>query len=368
MAETAEIRADCANCGTPLQGEFCWNCGQRAKEPRRIVIGLVQDVIVETMSIDGKLARTVANLFLRPGRLAQEYISGKRVKYSPPFRLYLFTSVIFFFVLFYAISQMTGIDAPPDPNGDAAPEAATMIPNLSTLPGEIRDDVREAVLKSIAENGQLDPDILDGLTVDGELDLDTLQELIDTGQLDAEVVTVPAGAIVSEFGNEGAAIFNVSEEDLEGAPDWLRPTLSRLSYAGGRMEEDPRLFFSQAQENLPRVMLFAPVAYALMLIILYIYRRKFLIYDHLIVSLYMHAALYAYLIFMFGFSFVPVVGTVANVLIFIWGILQPYAVLRQAYGSNWFSVFVKGSIIQLLYVIQLSFLITAGLGLALYNS
>ena len=64
---------ECQNCGATLKGAYCHQCGQAAKEPRRVVIGLVQDVIVETLAIDGKLARTIALLVSRPGKLARRY-------------------------------------------------------------------------------------------------------------------------------------------------------------------------------------------------------------------------------------------------------------------------------------------------------
>lgn len=332
MSDTAATPEVCANCGTPLTGEFCWNCGQRAKEPRRIVIGLVQDVIVETMSIDGKLARTIATLFLRPGRLAQEYIAGKRVKYSPPFRLYLFTSVIFFFIAFSLISQFTGVEEPPEPDTtDVAAEAAEDVEIPEFLPEALQAEIQAEIEAEMAAN--------DGPPV---------------------VVELPEDGDNFSFGD--------SDGEYDDAPDWLKQILERMDAAGDRLMDDPRLFFSQARENVPRTMLMAPIIYAFMLVILYIYRRKFLIYDHLVVALYMHAALYAYLIVILVLSQFPVVGGWIWLPPFFWGVVQSYAVLRQAYGSNWFSVIIKGLLINTTYFVMLTVLISAGLGLALYNS
>ena len=329
MSDTAVTQEACANCGTPLTGEFCWNCGQRAKEPRRIVIGLVQDVIVETLAVDGKLARTIATLFLRPGRLAQEYIAGKRVKYSPPFRLYLFTSVIFFFIAFSLISQYTGVENPPELD-DAAVEAELpegAVPPTPEMPGESIEAI-----------------------VDREIE-EALEE---------------AEAAEQSDNFEMGLSDSLSESD--DVPDWVVSIAERMDAAGDRLVDDPRLFFSQARENVPRTMLLAPIIYAFMLVLLYIYRRKFLIYDHLVVALYMHAALYAYLIVILVLSQIPVVGGWIWLVPFFWGVVQSYAVLRQAYGSNWFSVIIKGLLINTTYFVILTVLISAGLGLALYNS
>lgn len=125
---------------------------------------------------------------------------------------------------------------------------------------------------------------------------------------------------------------------------------------------------AQARENIPRVLLLAPLVYGLMLVILYIYRRQFLVYDHLFTSHYMHVGLYGFPLAITLSSQIPVLGGWLALPIAIWGLLQRYGVLRQAYGSNWFSVMIKGTIIHAVYFTVLTLRVTAGLGLALYNS
>ena len=279
----------CKNCGTVLTGAYCHQCGQRADEPRRVVVGLVQDFLVDTLAIDGKLARSIGLLLWRPGRLARRYLDGKRVTYSPPFRLYLFASVFFFLLAFALIGA-------PKPLGD-----------------------------SVAING------------DGEV---TLNE---------------------------QAIEEVEAVDPEAAAR-LREANAALKDKAQRAVKDQRLFFAQSKENLPRVMLLAPVFYALILLLLYFYRRKFFVYDHFVVSLYMHAALYSYLLLALLLSFIPGIGPLLAAVPLIWGWLQPFAVLRQAYGSNWFSAFVKWAISIIVYFALLVIIITLGFSVSLYQS
>ncbi len=47
---------------------------------------------------DSRLWRTLWYLLGRPGFLTREFFEGKRVRYLPPFRLYLVISVLFFLV------------------------------------------------------------------------------------------------------------------------------------------------------------------------------------------------------------------------------------------------------------------------------
>jgi hypothetical protein len=109
------------------------------------------------------------------------------------------------------------------------------------------------------------------------------------------------------------------------------------------------------------------LVYALTLMLLYIYRRKFFIYDHFVVSLYMHAALYAYLLIAIVWSKIPIVGFLWWVPL-VWGALQPLLVQRQAYGSNWFSAVIKWLFVNAVYWIAMLIIILLGLGFSLYQS
>lgn len=331
-------QTECKNCGATLTGAYCHQCGQRADEPRRVVIGLVQDFLVDTLAIDGKLARSIGLLLWRPGRLARRYLDGKRVYYSPPFRLYLFASVFFFIFAFAMVGT-------PNPGGDML--AVDAAGNL-TLSEAAIEDIEAA-----------DPDAAEELRALN----DELKAGAQTG--------VQANATGAEGETEKDDVpYTEREWDHDGysGPEWLEPHLIRMFEASQRVVEDPRLFFAQSKENLPRVMLLAPVVYALILLLLYFYRRKFYVYDHFVVSLYMHAALYAYLLLAMLLSLIPVVGAWLAAIPLIWGWLQPFAVFRQAYGSNWVSVTLKWLISVTVYFTLLALIITLGFSVSLYQS
>ena len=59
---------------------------------------LLGEVIRETFDVDGRAMRTLWTLFRRPGVLTSEFLAGRRRLYTPPFRLYLVISVLFFVV------------------------------------------------------------------------------------------------------------------------------------------------------------------------------------------------------------------------------------------------------------------------------
>jgi hypothetical protein len=102
----------CANCGADLAGEYCAACGQR-HEPHVHTLGhFVGEAFESITHADSRLWRTLWRLLARPGTLTREFFAGHRVRYLPPFRLYLVLSVIFF--LLTAIAG-GGPDTEPDP-------------------------------------------------------------------------------------------------------------------------------------------------------------------------------------------------------------------------------------------------------------
>ena len=84
----------CANCDQPLYGPFCSNCGQHVRDLHRSTWRFVADFFENAFSWDNKLVLTLRPLLTRPGALTRDYLSGHRVRYVHPLRLFLFTSAI----------------------------------------------------------------------------------------------------------------------------------------------------------------------------------------------------------------------------------------------------------------------------------
>lgn len=81
----------CPSCGAPKLGPYCAHCGERFLTPADFDLRhfLLHDLPHDVWHVDDKLKRTLRALFVRPGFLAAEYTSGRRVPYIAPLRLYL---------------------------------------------------------------------------------------------------------------------------------------------------------------------------------------------------------------------------------------------------------------------------------------
>jgi len=90
----------CKNCNKLLEkaDNYCPNCGQ--KNIPVLNLKFVLGEFFQTIwNVDSKLFRTLKCLIFKPGYLTKEYISGKRVSYLPPIRIYLVLSFLFFFLI-----------------------------------------------------------------------------------------------------------------------------------------------------------------------------------------------------------------------------------------------------------------------------
>ncbi|MEM1432495.1 MAG: DUF3667 domain-containing protein [Pseudomonadota bacterium] len=99
-------RPRCPNCGEPVTGEYCSACGQRQRSYRQALHRVLFEFLGELFEVDGRVLKSLRLLLLRPGVLTVEFFADRRASYLTPIRLYLASSLVFFFLL----STTTGFE------------------------------------------------------------------------------------------------------------------------------------------------------------------------------------------------------------------------------------------------------------------
>ena len=152
-------RPACQNCGAPLLGEHCYACGQPVKGLVRHFSSIVGDFVDSVFNIDARVFRTLGPLFARPGYLSLQYFEGHRVRFVSPVRLFVFLSIVTFFVAQFTLDfgdAKVGFDNDGTTN-DAIQSAKTVQGSnvaISAMGGKVTVDGANVVKTDIgASNG-----------------------------------------------------------------------------------------------------------------------------------------------------------------------------------------------------------------------
>lgn len=110
--------AKCLNCGVPVIGNHCHNCGQSARV-HRTLSAFWHDFTHSILHFEGKIWRTLPLLFLKPGQLTRRYVHGERARFVSPLALFLF-SVFLMFATFSWVGMPIGSGDASNPKMAAA--------------------------------------------------------------------------------------------------------------------------------------------------------------------------------------------------------------------------------------------------------
>jgi hypothetical protein len=92
-----DAEGNCTDCGRPVEGRFCANCGQPT-HVHRSLLHLGEEMLHGVLHFDARIWRTLPLLAINPGRLTREWVQGRRTRYVSPLAMFLFTIFLMFFV------------------------------------------------------------------------------------------------------------------------------------------------------------------------------------------------------------------------------------------------------------------------------
>lgn len=99
MLATEPDASLCQDCGRVRHGAYCSHCGQRHGRHDLSLRHVASELLDDFTHWDARVFKTLRLLILRPGQLTLEFLSGRRTRYVPPLRLYIFVSFLLFLAL-----------------------------------------------------------------------------------------------------------------------------------------------------------------------------------------------------------------------------------------------------------------------------
>ncbi len=137
------IREDktCLNCNHVVEKKYCPNCGQENSDTRKTFYHLFVHFFEDLTHYENAFWKTIKNLLFRPASLTKEYLSGKRLSYLAPVRLYIFISFITFFIISFK----------PDHDNDFVNIHQTKTIKVKDKNGKMKDSIVNVKKESVSE-------------------------------------------------------------------------------------------------------------------------------------------------------------------------------------------------------------------------
>jgi len=330
--------ANCLNCATELKGPFCYFCGQPDRNFMRFFPALLRDLMEDLLDLDSRFMRTIKPLLFKPGKLTRDYMSGRRFRYAPPMRLYIFSSIVFFLLAAFLSSDAITINGVENNEG---------IVTLSTEAGEDKQKVAEA-LKNIPP---------------GVLEESKVEEIIAVvNEDDAKLEKFTTSDI--SF-NDEPWDRETNPVDIKWLPDWLNERINdEVEGSPTKAEminENPNLIVDQIFDILPATMFVLLPFVALIFKFWYLFAKRFYV-EHLILSLHNHAFMFVSLILLlltglvvdllnsYGYTTAGETTAWLLTIIGIWIPVYLFISLRVVYQQNWLMTIGKFVVIGLSYL------------------
>ena len=309
---------ECANCSTPVSGEFCGHCGQENKVYLRGFHKVLADFLGDLLNFDSRLFGSLWPLLVRPGLLTKEYLAGRRVRFIPPVRMYLFSSLIFFGTVALFVSSGR-LDLSDQAERDAAADL-TKQRGSEVAPGG-----------PPGTDGELRPD--------------------------------PEVAGGKDFG------IHVNDDDsnvefTDADSGWLKDAEDRATHNVQKLREDKefrQLFVERGIGNVPLMMFLLLPVYAFLLKLLYLRSGRYYV-EHIIYALHIHSFMFLTLGSVLGwFLMAPWFGYRAAppslLIVAFWGWILLYAwfAMKRMYGQGWWKTTMKYFFLGIAYIFLLVF-------------
>ncbi|WP_460731626.1 DUF3667 domain-containing protein [Lysobacter tyrosinilyticus] len=362
--------AKCENCGTPLLGHYCYECGQSVHSPTRHFGHAVEELFESFWHLDGRVFRSLRDLMV-PGRIAINYLAGQRARYLPPVRLFLILSVLTFFV-----ARLT-IDLDNNAfkfNGNSfnnlqteAEVVALRNETLKELEGEEREAHKEAGVNAglIATRARIE-----GAAASRIDDLRRRQKTGATGAVSPAPAASKGDANPPAIGEEGSVSFTANGKPwneqtnpyriswLPGFVNrWLNHKVARAEVNIRHMQGEPSAYLEAVLGALPTSLFLLMPVFALLLKVCYLGTgRRYL--EHLVVALYSHAFLLIAMLTLLLLSSLSDLSSwldkpTALVMAGVWLWVPAWLFLTQkrVYGEIWILAAIRYLIIGVIYTV-----------------
>jgi len=335
--------ANCLNCGTELQGPFCHYCGQPDKNLLRFFPVLLRELMEDFLDFDSRFMRTMKPLLFKPGKLTRDYLDGRRFRYTPPLRLYIFSSIACFFLAALVTTDAIKINADGAEGEDivaAIHLGDTDNPELQKALERLDPEAREKVDKALQQAAEARQESDSGA--------DKTEDSININGKPWDRETNPF----------------IIEWMPDWVNDWVNDEIEQSPQKGKEIEANPDLIKDKIFDVLPATMFVLLPIVALLFKFWYLFAKKYYV-EHLIFALHNHSFLFVMLFIamllnaLAGWLETDAEGRIHTTVSWVgigigfWIPIYFLVSLKRVYQQGWGMTVVKYCLIGMSYVLLL---------------
>jgi hypothetical protein len=266
---------NCLNCNARVYDKFCGVCGQENIEPQESVLHLLRHFFEDITHFDGKFFTSLKYLLLKPGFLTREYVAGRRMSYLNPVRFYIFTSFLFFLIVYSFIGDVGKIVK--EENGYAKTEIKDTIKRNSGFNITYSDSA--GTKKSLISKDFFD-DLVKGL---------------ESSKNQSKGIFAP---LEYRDKKQFDSLDKLSKIDISFLRRlYINKKFEQKEKYGDDTEEMVKDMVNNILHLIPQVLLLSLPFFALLLKLLYIRRKKFYYVAHIIFTIHFYIFVYIHVLF-----------------------------------------------------------------------
>ncbi len=309
--KAVETISQCENCGSALHGEYCASCGQSIYGPNRFFLTLMHEAFENIFQLDSRALRTLRQILFVPGKVAKEYLAGKRLSYVHPVRFYIVTSIMYF--LFLSVSNFF------------APSVGGNLINIDD--DAALEQLQEQIVSAQVQSGEEG----EAASEDTKVALEKLRKEIAKAREAQD-----ESGIENVFGDDSIDL-NIPGLTGEREKQWEAYLLDQREKVKSTLREDPRELVEQFLEAAPVLMFLTLPLVALLLKLIFLLHR-FYYTEHLVFVVYNHCFLFLLLLSIELVEFIGVsliVEPLQSIMI-LWAFIYLFLSLKRVYELSFF--------------------------------
>lgn len=347
MAHKNPLRKDktCLNCSAVVDQRYCPHCGQENSDTRKTFHHLFIHFFEDLTHYENAFWKTIKNLLLRPASLTKEYLSGKRLSYLAPVRLYIFIS----FVTFFLIAII------PDTEED---DHVIKVKDKNKKE-KVADNAKEAIKKQ-----QLQIDQLQKEGVFTATEADSLKEFIQKAKENQDYDNS------FNFGfssiEQMDSIRKAHPDEINDLEYWLNKKTIAINekYTSDEIKEK---FVEEAEHNFPKTLFLYMPLFAFILWLFH-NKKRWYYFDHGIFTLHYFSFLLLIGLLLFlintcldlmgNSSLIHIIKVIINLVGYVWMLYYFFPAHHRFYGETRVVSFIKSVLLFFINSILFSIILT----------